>query len=42
MLDNAKFETEQIGKELEVTSPPGPCMLTGNSSTLDSALKNFT
>lgn len=41
MLDNAKFEAEQMGKKLEVTSPPGPWMLTGNASALDSALENI-
>lgn len=41
MLDNAKFEAEQIGKQLEITSPPCPWMLTGNASALDSALENI-
>lgn len=41
MLDNAKFEAEQMGKQLEVTSPPGPWILTGNASALDGALENI-
>lgn len=41
MLDNARFEAEQMGKQLEITAPPGPWTLFGNASALDSALENI-
>ncbi len=39
VLDNARFEAEQMGKQLEITAPPGPWTLFGNASALDSALE---
>ncbi|MGQ5966819.1 two-component system sensor histidine kinase CpxA [Serratia sp. IR-2025] len=41
VLDNARFEAEQMGKQLEITAPPGPWTLFGNASALDSALENI-
>ncbi len=41
VIDNAQFEAEQMGKTLEVTSPPGPWKLIGNPAALDSALENI-
>jgi two-component system sensor histidine kinase CpxA len=41
VLDDAGFEAEQMGKQLEVTSPPGPWTLFGNAGALDSALENI-
>ena len=41
MLDNAAFEAEQRGKKLEITYPPGPWLLYGNRSALESALENI-
>nr|WP_314425721.1 envelope stress sensor histidine kinase CpxA [uncultured Erwinia sp.] len=41
VLEDAKFEAEQMGKSLEVPYPPGPWPLYGNPSTLDSALENI-
>ncbi|EHD23612.1 MULTISPECIES: envelope stress sensor histidine kinase CpxA [Brenneria] len=41
VLDDARFEAEQMGKTLEVTYPPGPWTLYGNPSALDSALENI-
>lgn len=41
VLDNAGFEAEQMGKQLEITAPPGPWTLFGNASALDSALENI-
>lgn len=41
VIDNAQFEAEQVGKILEVTSPPGPWKLVGNPNALDSALENI-
>lgn len=40
VLDDARFEAEQVGKTLEVPYPPGPWPLFGNPSALDSALEN--
>jgi two-component system sensor histidine kinase CpxA len=40
VLDDARFEAEQMGKTLEVLSPPGPWPLFGNPTALDSALEN--
>lgn len=40
VLDDARFEAEQMGKTLEVPYPPGPWPLFGNPSALDSALEN--
>ncbi|AUG98953.1 two-component system sensor histidine kinase CpxA [Prodigiosinella confusarubida] len=40
VLANASFEAEQMGKTLEITSPPGAWMLCCNPSALDSALEN--
>jgi len=40
VLDNAEFEAEQMGKKLEITSPPGPWAIMGNPAALDSALEN--
>lgn len=40
VLDDASFEAEQMGKTLAVLSPPGPWLLFGNPSALDSALEN--
>jgi len=41
VIDDAQFEAEQMGKNLEVTSPPGPWKLIGNAAALDSALENI-
>ncbi|WP_074013730.1 envelope stress sensor histidine kinase CpxA [Candidatus Sodalis sp. SoCistrobi] len=41
VLNDATFEAEQMGKSLEVTSPPGNWTLLGNPSALDSALENI-
>jgi len=41
VIDDAQFEAEQMGKTLEVTSPPGPWKLIGNAAALDSALENI-
>ncbi|NMC22826.1 MAG: envelope stress sensor histidine kinase CpxA [Serratia sp.] len=41
VIDDAEFEAEQMGKTLEVTSPPGPWKLIGNAAALDSALENI-
>lgn len=41
MLNNAKFEAEQLKKTLEVASPPEAWALFGNSSALESALENI-
>jgi len=41
VLDDAKFEAEQMGKTLEIPYPPGPWPLYGNPSALDSALENI-
>ncbi|MEC5319518.1 envelope stress sensor histidine kinase CpxA [Brenneria populi subsp. brevivirga] len=41
VLDDARFEAEQMGKTLVVTYPPGPWTLYGNPSALDSALENI-
>ncbi|RJT43827.1 envelope stress sensor histidine kinase CpxA [Rahnella woolbedingensis] len=41
VIDDAQFEAEQMGKTLEVTSPPGPWKLVGNAAALDSALENI-
>lgn len=40
VLDDARFEAEQMGKTLDVPYPPGPWPLFGNPSALDSALEN--
>ncbi|AJC68123.1 MULTISPECIES: envelope stress sensor histidine kinase CpxA [Dickeya] len=40
VLDDARFEAEQMGKTLEVLSPPGPWPLFGNPTALDSTLEN--
>lgn len=41
VLDNAKFEAEQVGKTLEIISPPGPWPLFGSHAALDSAVENI-
>jgi two-component system sensor histidine kinase CpxA len=41
VIDNAQFEAEQMGKTLEVPTPPGPWKLFGNPAALDSALENI-
>lgn len=41
VLDNAQFEAEQMGKTLQIVSPPGPWTLLGNHAALDSALENI-
>lgn len=41
VIDNAQFEAEQMGKTLEVSTPPGPWKLFGNPAALDSALENI-
>ncbi|MGE9553132.1 envelope stress sensor histidine kinase CpxA [Erwinia amylovora] len=41
VLDDARFEAEQMGKTLEVPYPPGPWPLYGNPSALESALENI-
>lgn len=41
MLNDAQFEAEQMGKNLEITAPPGNWTLLGNPSALDSALENI-
>lgn len=40
VLDDAKFEAEQMGKTLVITSPPGNWMLLCNPAALESALEN--
>ncbi|HEY0210927.1 envelope stress sensor histidine kinase CpxA [Acerihabitans sp.] len=40
VLDDAKFEAEQMGKTLLIASPPGNWMLVCNPAALDSALEN--
>lgn len=40
VLEDAKFEAEQMGKILEITAPPGNWVLIGNPAALDSALEN--
>ncbi|TKI04009.1 envelope stress sensor histidine kinase CpxA [Martelella alba] len=40
VLDDAKFEAEQMGKMLEITAEPGNWQLVGNPAALDSALEN--
>lgn len=41
VLDNARFEAEQVGKQLDVVSLPGPWSLYGNANALESALENI-
>ena len=41
VLEDAKFEAEQMGKMLEVPYPPGPWPLYGNPHALESALENI-
>jgi len=41
VLEDARFEAEQVGKTLEVPYPPGPWPLYGNPSALESALENI-
>lgn len=41
VLDDAKFEAEQMGKTLKVPYPPGPWPLYGNPNALESALENI-
>lgn len=41
VLDDARFEAEQMGKTLEIPYPPGPWPLYGNPNALDSALENI-
>jgi len=41
VIENAEFEAEQMGKVLEVPTPPGPWKLFGNPAALDSALENI-
>ncbi|PKH23600.1 two-component system sensor histidine kinase CpxA [Enterobacterales bacterium CwR94] len=41
VLEDAKFEAEQMGKTLEVPYPPGPWPLYGNPNALDSAVENI-
>ncbi|WP_075183282.1 envelope stress sensor histidine kinase CpxA [Pantoea sp. 1.19] len=41
VLDDAKFEAEQMGKTLEVPYPPGPWPLYGNPNALESAVENI-
>ncbi|MGL9720891.1 envelope stress sensor histidine kinase CpxA [Symbiopectobacterium sp.] len=40
VLDDARFEAEQMGKTLDVPYPPGPWPLFGNRSALESAFEN--
>jgi two-component system sensor histidine kinase CpxA len=40
VLEDAKFEAEQMDKTLEITDPPGNWVLIGNPAALDSALEN--
>ncbi|MGL9734368.1 MAG: envelope stress sensor histidine kinase CpxA [Symbiopectobacterium sp.] len=40
VLDDARFEAEQMGKTLEVPYPPGPWPLFGNRSAVESAFEN--
>ncbi|NDL64804.1 envelope stress sensor histidine kinase CpxA [Acerihabitans arboris] len=40
VLDDAKFEAEQMGKNLQITAPPENWMLVCNPAALDSALEN--
>lgn len=41
VLDNARFEAEQMGKVLEIPYPPGPWPLYGNPHALESAIENI-
>ncbi len=41
VLEDAKFEAEQMGKKMEVPYPPGPWPLYGNPHALESALENI-
>lgn len=41
VLEDARFEAEQMGKTLEIPYPPGPWPLYGNPSALESALENI-
>ncbi|MBG6244003.1 two-component system sensor histidine kinase CpxA [Candidatus Symbiopectobacterium sp. 'North America'] len=40
VLDDARFEAEQMGKTLDVPYPPGPWPLFGNRFALESAFEN--
>ncbi|MGL9760113.1 MAG: envelope stress sensor histidine kinase CpxA [Symbiopectobacterium sp.] len=40
VLDDARFEAEQMGKTLDVPYPPGPWPLFGNRYALESAFEN--
>ena len=39
VLEDAKFEAEQMGKTMDVPYPPGPWPLYGNPHALESALE---
>ncbi|MBP2195675.1 envelope stress sensor histidine kinase CpxA [Erwiniaceae bacterium L1_54_6] len=41
VLEDAKFEAEQMGKRMDVPYPPGPWPLYGNPHALESALENI-
>ncbi|NIF24127.1 MULTISPECIES: envelope stress sensor histidine kinase CpxA [Pantoea] len=41
VLEDAKFEAEQMGKQLDVPYPPGSWPLYGNPHALESALENI-
>lgn len=41
VLEDARFEAEQVGKKLEIPYPPGPWPLYGNRHALESALENI-
>jgi two-component system, OmpR family, sensor histidine kinase CpxA len=41
VLEDAKFEAEQMGKTMDVPYPPGPWPLYGNPHALESALENI-
>ncbi|WP_130832671.1 envelope stress sensor histidine kinase CpxA [[Erwinia] mediterraneensis] len=41
VLEDARFEAEQMGKKLDIPYPPGPWPLYGNPHALESALENI-
>lgn len=41
VLEDARFEAEQMGKNMDIPYPPGPWPLYGNPHALESALENI-
>lgn len=41
VLEDARFEAEQMGKKMDIPYPPGPWPLYGNPHALESALENI-